>query len=75
MFNNNEIGTEEDPDLIYPITRIHNDGKETSFKLLGVQFDEYLSFDDHIIYKSGARKSRSRCSAPIDFKIIFPVFS
>ncbi len=26
MFNNNEIGKPNDPGLIYPITRIHNDG-------------------------------------------------
>jgi hypothetical protein len=33
--------------LIYPISRIHNDGNEKSFKLLGVHFDEYLSFEEH----------------------------
>jgi hypothetical protein len=33
---------------IKPITRICNDAIEKSFKLLGVLFDEYLSFDDHI---------------------------
>jgi hypothetical protein len=48
MFNNNEIGKPNDPGLIYPITRIHNDGEEKNFKLLGVLFDEYLSFEDHI---------------------------
>jgi hypothetical protein len=49
MFNNNEIGKPNDPGLIYPITRIHNDGEEKNFKLLGVLFDEYLSFEDHIL--------------------------
>jgi hypothetical protein len=48
VFNNNEIGQIENPALIVPITRVHSDGDEKSFKLLGVLFDEYLSFDAHI---------------------------
>jgi hypothetical protein len=48
IFNNNEIGQPENPNLLFPITRVHNDGLEKNFKLLGVLFDEYLSFDDHI---------------------------
>jgi hypothetical protein len=48
VFNNNEIGQPEDPALIYDIERIYNDGEIKSFKLLGVLFDEYLSFDAHI---------------------------
>jgi len=48
MFNNNEIGQIANPDLIVPVTRIHSDGEEKSFKLLGVLFDEYLSFEFHI---------------------------
>ena len=28
MFNNNEIGLPEDPNLIFPIIRVHNDGEE-----------------------------------------------
>jgi hypothetical protein len=48
VFNNNEIGQPEDPSLIYDIERIHNDGQTRSFKLLGVLFDEYLTFDEHI---------------------------
>jgi len=48
VFNNNEIGQIQHPDLIFPITRIHGEGEEKSFKLLGVLFDEYLSFDAHI---------------------------
>jgi hypothetical protein len=47
-FNNNEPGKPVNPNLIYPIDRIYNDGPEKSFKLLGVMFDEYLSFDAHI---------------------------
>jgi hypothetical protein len=48
VFNSNEIGSVENPNLIVPIERIHDNGEETSFKLLGVKFDEYLSFDAHI---------------------------
>jgi hypothetical protein len=48
VFNSNEIGLQENPALIYPIERIHNEGNTKSFKLLGVTFDEYLSFDEHI---------------------------
>ena len=48
MFNGNEIGTVENPNLIVPIVRIHDQGDEKSFKLLGVHFDEYLSFNAHI---------------------------
>jgi hypothetical protein len=47
-FNNNEPGKPVDPNLIYPIDRICNEGQEKCFKLLGVMFDEYLSFDAHI---------------------------
>jgi hypothetical protein len=47
-FNENEIGLPNNPNLIHEIERIHNGGKTKSFKLLGVLFDEYLSFDDHI---------------------------
>ncbi len=38
----------EDPNLIYEIERIHNEGETKNFKLLGVLLDEYLTFDDHI---------------------------
>jgi hypothetical protein len=44
----NEIGAVENPNLITPVTRIHNEGEETSFKLLGVLFDKYLSFEAHV---------------------------
>jgi hypothetical protein len=47
-FNNNEPGKPVNPALIYPIDRICNDGPEKCFKLLGILFDEYLSFDAHI---------------------------
>jgi hypothetical protein len=49
IYNSNEIGVPDpDPALISPIERIHNEGRETSFKLLGVLLDEFLSFNDHI---------------------------
>jgi hypothetical protein len=48
FLNSNEPGLPADPALISEIERIHNDGQEKSFKLLGVLFDEYLSFDAHI---------------------------
>jgi hypothetical protein len=48
VYNGNEIGKPVIPELIYPIERIHNEGSTSSFKLLGVLFDEYLTFDDHI---------------------------
>jgi hypothetical protein len=48
VYNNNVPGQPFDPSLISPIDRIHNEGPETSFKLLGVLIDEYLSFSDHI---------------------------
>ena len=47
-FNSNELGQIIDPSLINPIDRIHNNGPEKTFKLLGVLFDEYLTFDEHI---------------------------
>jgi hypothetical protein len=48
VYNMNEIGQPADPSLISPIERIHNNGTTTCFKLLGVLFDEYLSFDQHV---------------------------
>jgi hypothetical protein len=49
VFNNNEIGLPVDPEQIFPIERISNEGSTRCFKLLGVLFDEYLAFDDHIV--------------------------
>jgi hypothetical protein len=48
VFNNNEFGLPEDVSLISEITRVHNEGEERSFKLLGVLLDEYLLFDAHV---------------------------
>jgi hypothetical protein len=48
VYNTNEIGLPEDPALITPIERISEESQERSFKLLGVYFDEHLSFKHHI---------------------------
>jgi hypothetical protein len=48
VFNSNEIGHVQISDKIVPITRVHLEGAEKSFKLLGVHFDEYLSSESHI---------------------------
>ena len=50
LFNSNEIGLPENPNLIMPLERIYNEGTETCFKLLGVYFDEFLSFNQHITH-------------------------
>jgi hypothetical protein len=50
VYNSNELGTTDDPLFITPIDRICNENDEKSFKLLGVLFDEYLSFDHHTKY-------------------------
>jgi hypothetical protein len=51
VFNNNEIGEEENPSLIVKLDRIFNENPnecDRSFKLLGVYLDEFLSFDKHV---------------------------
>jgi hypothetical protein len=48
FYNANDFGSPVDQNLIWPIERVYNDGNEKSFKLLGVYFDEYLSFEPHI---------------------------
>jgi hypothetical protein len=48
VYNSNEVGSHDDPSLILPIERIHNEGTTKNFKLLGVLLDEFLSFDSHI---------------------------
>lgn len=48
MFNANEPGQPVDANLIYPLERIHDNHPEknmSSYKLLGVFLDEYLSFN------------------------------
>jgi hypothetical protein len=48
IYNSTELGLPDDPALISPIDRISFTSAECSFKLLGVLFDEHLSFKPHI---------------------------
>jgi hypothetical protein len=50
MYNSTELGLPDDPLYIMSIDRISNESNEKSFKLLGVLFDEYLSFEPHVKY-------------------------
>ena len=43
IFNENEIGSQNVPELISPIERVAN------YKILGVTIDENLSFDTHVL--------------------------
>jgi hypothetical protein len=50
IFNSNEIGLPNNPDLLTPIDRIYSKNpnkKDRSFKLLGVLLDENLTFNDN----------------------------
>ena len=48
LYNNNEIGQPENPDMIFALERVSNNSPAKNYKLLGVLFDEFLSFDQHI---------------------------
>jgi hypothetical protein len=48
FYNSTEIGLPDDPTLISPIERVSFNSPESSFKLLGILFDEHLSFKPHI---------------------------
>jgi hypothetical protein len=48
VYNSTELGLPDDPALISPIDRISFNNAESSFKLLGVLFDEHLCFKPHI---------------------------
>ena len=51
MFNNNEIGIENDTSKIFKLERVYlenHNSENRTYKLLGVFFDEYLNFDRHI---------------------------
>ena len=53
MFNNNEIGIENDTSKIFKLERVYlenHNSENRTYKLLGVFFDEYLNFDRHISY-------------------------
>ena len=48
VFNNNEPGKPEKPELTCPLERITNQSKPCpAYKLLGVFLDENLTFDYH----------------------------
>jgi hypothetical protein len=51
VFDNNEIGKIPDPGLVSPLERICNSNQnlaDKSYKLLGVYFDEHLTFEHHV---------------------------
>ena len=53
FLNTNEIGGVDDPALVFPLERIfnnHTNPAERTYKLLGVHFDEFLSFDGHVSF-------------------------
>ena len=50
VFDTNEFGKLPDPSLVREIDRIHNNGTEKAFKLLGVLLDENLTFSAHVNY-------------------------
>jgi Reverse transcriptase (RNA-dependent DNA polymerase) len=55
VMNFNDVGTLERPELIVKLSRVFNDGDNDNqtYKLLGVIFDEYLSFNQHVSYVNG----------------------
>ena len=51
VFNMNKLGKDEDPNLIFPLERIHSKHPKPglrSYKLLGIHFDEFLNFEQHV---------------------------
>jgi hypothetical protein len=51
LFNDNEPNTDDDPNLIYPLARVHDnnpDPNNRTYKLLGIYLDEYLSLNHHV---------------------------
>jgi hypothetical protein len=65
VFNSNEIdSTLPDPNLIHKLERIHDlneDVKLRNFKLLGVFFDEHLTFNKHLAHVSAKLSSTNFC--------------
>ena len=47
-YNNEDINSSPDLTRIFPIERISKMSKVPAFKMLGIYFDENLSFDYHI---------------------------
>jgi hypothetical protein len=52
FMNFNEPNTEERPELKLNISRVYNEGDkdDRTIRVLGVLFDEYLSFNEHILH-------------------------
>jgi hypothetical protein len=53
VYNANDLNAEQNPDLIYPLERYHNNHVNKScrqYKLLGIYLDEYLNLDYHVDY-------------------------
>ena len=51
LYNDNENLTNQNPSLVSELERIHNNHpipENRSYKLLGIHFDEHLSFNHHI---------------------------
>jgi hypothetical protein len=50
--NFNELGAAERPELKVKLIRVHNNGDKCNqtYKMLGVLFDEFLSFSQHLAY-------------------------
>ena len=47
VFNNNDLNGPQDPSLISNIERVDSTSDISTFKMLGIHFDENLSFDTH----------------------------
>ena len=47
VFNNNDFNTPQNTDLISEVERIESNSTNPAFKMLGIFFDEKLSFDYH----------------------------
>ena len=53
LYNNNELDKHQDPNNIFALDRVFldsNSNENKTYKLLGILFDEYLSFEKHISY-------------------------
>jgi len=87
VYNNNDPGSLENPDLIFPLERIHSSSKPCpAYKVLGIYIDENLSFDYHInslsnkLSKSMYSLSKVKKCLPINalksiyYAIIHPYF-
>ena len=45
VFNNNDLNSPQDLSLISNIERLNSTSDISTFKMLGIHFDEHLSFD------------------------------